>query len=93
MSKNQEYQDNIEQRCLKLVINNINEKDCFGMSNQQYVELQNWLKNAESNQNSNKFPDFVFEDGFIEHFAVTSSSEGRKGGKAEARIFNFKKEE
>ncbi len=81
MSKNQEYQDNIEQRCLDLVINNINKKDCFGMSNQQHIELQKWLKAAKPNQNSNEFPDFIFEDGFIEHFAVTSSSEGRKGAK------------
>lgn len=49
------------------------------MSNQQHIELQKWLKAAKPNQNSNEFPDFIFEDGFIEHFAVTSSSEGRKG--------------
>ncbi|GGC88115.1 hypothetical protein GCM10007216_18580 [Thalassobacillus devorans] len=81
MSKNQKDQDNIEQGCLDLVKNKINKKDCFGMSNQQYIELQKWLKDAKPNQNSNEFPDFIFEDGFIEHFSVTSSSEGRKGAK------------
>lgn len=91
MSKNQVYQGNIEQRCLDLVKNNINKKDCFGMSNQQYLELQKWLKNAKPNQNSNEFPDFLFEDGFIEHFAVTSSSEGRKGAKQKQKSSVFKK--
>jgi hypothetical protein len=50
MSKNQEYQDNLEQRCLDLVKNKINKNDCFGMSNQQYIELQKWLKDAKLNQ-------------------------------------------
>ncbi|MFD1173932.1 hypothetical protein [Oceanobacillus picturae] len=81
MSKNQEYQNNTEQRCLDLLKNNLNEKDCFGLSNQQYIELQTWLKDANPNQNSNKFPDFIFNDGFIEHFAVTSSLEDKKGAK------------
>lgn len=91
MSKNQEYQDDIEQRCLDLVKKNINKKDCFGMSNQQYIELQKWLKDAKPNQNSNEFPDFIFEDGFIEHFGVTSSSEGRKGAKQKQESLILKK--
>lgn len=53
----------------------------FWYVKQQHIELQKWLKAAKPNQNSNEFPDFIFEDGFIEHFAVTSSSEGRKGAK------------
>ncbi|NRG35061.1 hypothetical protein, partial [Niallia circulans] len=91
MSKNQEYQDNLEQGCLDFVKRKINRKDCFGMSSQQYIELQKWLKDAKPNQNSNEFPDFIFEDGFIEHFAVTSSSEGRKGAKQKQESLNFKR--
>lgn len=91
MSKNQEYQDNIEQRCLDLVKSKINKKDCFGMSNQQYIELQKWLEDAKPNQNSNEFPDFIFEDGFIEHFAVTSSSEGKKGAKQKQKSLILKR--
>lgn len=81
MSNNQEHQDNEEQKCLDLVKRKLNKNDCFGMSNQQYNELQKWLKEAKPNQNSNEFPDIRFEDGFIEHFKVTSSSEGKKGAK------------
>lgn len=92
MSKNQVYQGKVEQRCLDLVKININKKDCFGMSNQQYLDLQKFLKDAKPNQKSNEFPDFIFEDGFIEHFAVTSSSEGRKGAKQKRKSSIFKKE-
>ncbi|KIL48679.1 hypothetical protein [Jeotgalibacillus campisalis] len=91
MSKNQEYQDNIEQRCLDFVKNDMNEKDCFGLSNNQYVELKNWLNESKLNFNNNKFPDFVFNDGFIEHFSVTSSLENRKGAKQKRESTVFKK--
>jgi hypothetical protein len=81
MSKNQEYQGNIEQGCLNFVKSDMNETDCFGLSNKQYIELSKRLSEAEPNLNHNKFPDFVFSDGFIEHFAVTSSLEDKKGAK------------
>lgn len=90
MSINQKYQDNIEQRCLDVIKNDLNEKDCFGLSNKQYMEFKKWLSEAKPNSN-NKFPDFVFSDGFIEHFAVTSSSENRKGAKQKRESNNFKK--
>lgn len=90
MSKNQKYQDSIEQRCLDFIKNNMNEKDCFGLSDQQYIELQKWLKIAKPNFNSNKFPDFIFNDGFIEHFAVTSSLEDKKGAKQKRESLVFK---
>lgn len=90
MSKNQDYQGNIEQRCLDFVKNDMNEKDCFGLSNKQYIELKNWLSETKPNLNNNKFPDFVFNDGFIEHFAVTSSLEDKKGAKQKRESSVFK---
>ncbi|WP_382549405.1 hypothetical protein [Streptomyces sp. NPDC057131] len=91
MSKNQENQDNEEQKCLDLVKRKLNKNDCFGMSNQQYNELQKWLKDAKPNHNSNKFPDITFEDGFIEHFKVTSSAEDKKGSKQKRESSNFER--
>lgn len=91
MSIIQKYQDNIEQRCLDIIKNHMNEKDCFGLSNKQYIELKKRLSEAKPNPNSNKFPDFVFSDGFIEHFAVTSSLENKKGAKQKKESTNFKK--
>lgn len=89
MGKNQKYQDNIEQRCLDFVKHDLNDKDCFWLSNTQYVELKKWLN--KPNFNSNKFPDFVFYNGFIEHFAVTSSIENRKGAKQKRESMVLKK--
>ena len=34
---------------------------------------------ATPNLEASKFPDFVFEDGFIEHFQITASKENKKG--------------
>lgn len=81
MSENQKYQDTIEYECLEFVKNRISKKDCFGLSYNQYIEIRDWINEAEPNYNNSKFPDFVFEDGFIEHFGVTSSSEDKKGAK------------
>lgn len=91
MSRNQEYQGNVEQRCLDFVKNDMKEKDCFGLSNKQYIELRKGLNEARPNFDNNKFPDFVFNDGFIEHFAVTSSLEDKKGAKQTRESSIFKK--
>lgn len=90
MNNNQISQDMKEQRCLNLVKKSINKKDCFGMSDQQYIELQKWLKDTKSNQKSSEFPDFLFENGLIEHFSVTSSTDGRKGAKQTKESALFK---
>ena len=37
------------------------------------------LQQAKENPKLSEFPDFIFDNGFIEHFKVTSSKEGRKG--------------
>lgn len=37
------------------------------------------LKRAKPNPEQSNFPDFLFEDGFIEHFQITASKETRKG--------------
>lgn len=90
MSRNLKCQDKIEQRCLDYVRNNLSKEVCFGVSDQQYVELEKYLKDAELNKSSSKFPDFIFKNGFIEHFSVTSSFEGRKGAKQKSVSSNLK---
>ena len=37
------------------------------------------LKSARENDKPNEFPDFICDGGFIEHFEVSPSKEGRKG--------------
>ncbi len=65
-------------------------KNCHG---KKELECLNTLKNimsrfesgarffylAAPNEKSSEFPDFIFEDGFIEHFQISSSKETKKG--------------
>lgn len=91
MSDNLNEQNRIEQQCLNIVKANLSKEMCFGLSDVEYVELSEWIKNARPNEKSNDFPDFIFDEGFIEHFAVTSSSETRKGSKEKAETVMFEK--
>lgn len=51
-----------------------------------------YLKLAMPNYNVNKFPDFVFNCGFIEHFQVTSANENRNGDKHRIAELQFERE-
>lgn len=50
------------------------------------------LKNAEPNPAQSKFPDFIFKNGFIEQFQITSSKEIRKGASLRREQERFRKE-
>ena len=64
--------------CLTWVKQNL-----YGNSVQYYCDdlqrIIRILKSAEPNPAQSSFPDFLFEDGFIEHFQITASKETRKG--------------
>lgn len=51
----------------------------FGLTEDDEIEVACALRKAKSNDNLNAFPDFVFDNGFIEHFQITSSKVTRKG--------------
>lgn len=51
----------------------------FGLLEIDRNEFEQILRKAEPNQKPSDFPDFVFTNGFIEHFQITSSSVTRKG--------------
>ncbi|APZ49506.1 hypothetical protein BW721_07375 [Jeotgalibaca sp. PTS2502] len=91
MSENISNQDSIEQRSLDFIKNNLNKENYFGLSDQQFVQLKSWLESAHLNTHSTKFSDIVFNNGFIEHFAITSSSEDRKGAQQTRESIIFKK--
>lgn len=90
MNLNQDYQNKVEQRALEFVRNNLTVQDCFGLSDVDIKNLIELLNKMKANTNSNKFPDFVFKDSFIEHFEITSSLENRKGSnqKRQSKILN-----
>lgn len=54
-------------------------------------KLFNAFSNAKRNSDKTCFPDFVFDEGFIEHFQVTSSKEGRKGSRLKQKESEFKR--
>lgn len=52
-----------------------------GVTDSEWKEFRKLLLSVKSNDSESKtvFPDFVSEDGFIEHFHVTSGKSSRKG--------------
>lgn len=64
-------------------------KYCFGLLEQDRIEFENILRIAQPNPNRSVFPDFIFPNGFIEHFQVTSSRESRKGSQHSKQMNQF----
>lgn len=60
-------------------INNSVMEHYFGMSNDDRSLFEKQLRSAISNPEPSKFPDFLINDGFIEHFQITSSHMTKKG--------------
>ena len=50
------------------------------------------LEGAKPNDAPSQFPDFVFEDGFIEHFQITASQDTRKGSDHQRARSEFKRD-
>ena len=73
--------------------NYINNKGNFyGLNNYDLIEILNAIRTAKENTNLSEFPDFLLENGFIEHFQITASKEKRKGSaeKFDLALFNKK---
>lgn len=82
-----------EQKCLEIV-----KSDCrnnyshrfFGLNYEEVEELNQILNETKANEENNEFPDFIFNNGFIEHFQITSSKENKKGSVHIKELNNFK---
>lgn len=81
MCNNSKNQDAVELHCLNMVRKNLIKTNCFGLSDSDFKDVENFLNIASANLESTKFPDFIFDNGIIEHFMVTSSSVTKKGAK------------
>ena len=87
-----------EQRCLNTVIRSLNSegslKKYFGLLKDDIDEINDILKITKQNEKLSEFPDFVFKNGFIEHFQITSSRTNKDGAKQleELRLFKNKVE-
>ena len=67
-----------EQKCLDVA------RECLGCINdwpQELFAVINLIMNVIENPQNNDFPDFIGENGFIEHFEVTSSKTTNSGSK------------
>lgn len=71
-------------------INDNCHKNYFGLLETDRNEFEQILRKAELNQKLSSFPDFVFANGFIEHFQVTSSAVTRKGSNHAKKESEFK---
>ena len=71
-----------ELNCLNIIRNTKdieNPKRYFGFLRKDVEEIVESIKDAQPNKNLSNFPDFICNNGFIEHFKVTASKETRKG--------------
>ena len=68
-----------------------NKGNFYGFDNDDFVEILNAIRTAKENTNLSEFPDFLLEDGYIEHFQITASRENRKGSAEKIDVSIFKK--
>ena len=68
-----------------------NKGNFYGFDNDDFVEILNAIRTAKENTNLSEFPDFLLEDGFIEHFQIMASRENRKGSAEKIDVSIFKK--
>lgn len=62
-----------------LLVNSECHKSYFGLTENDREEFESILRTAKPNPDLSRFPDFVFDNGFIEHFQITSSKVTGKG--------------
>lgn len=88
------YQEVSEDQFLKKYdqYSNIDIRFLFGLTREDRIEVLNILRKAKENEDVSKFPDFVFDNGFIEHFQITSSRETKKGAEQVKKEKEFEKE-
>ena len=54
-------------------------------------EFADIIRTAKPNPSSSEFPDFIFDNGFIEHFQITSSQVTRKGATHARKESDFRR--
>ncbi|HIW74690.1 MAG TPA: hypothetical protein H9684_10230 [Firmicutes bacterium] len=81
-----------ERHCLNSIKQNFANISWHGFSKRDQNETEASLFAAEQNPESSKFPDFLFDGGFIEHFQVTSAKETSKGSRYKERENYFEKD-
>lgn len=87
-----------EQLCLQELIASLQGRSTTGNRPLQCVflthnrDIRRYILEAKANPQKSRFPDFLFETGFIEHFRVTAAKEDKKGSELKKAEVGFKKE-
>lgn len=81
-----------EQKCLEFAKNNYKFEKLYGFSMNDEKEFENCLFSAKSNPELSSFPDFVCENGFIEHFQISSGKNTKKGSQHLKERHNYEEQ-
>lgn len=82
--------------CLKRLKTALKGGPCYKIEryNGGLIDIIDMFKTVRTNQDQNKFPDFLFDGGIVEHFTVSSyETDERKGNKFNIEKFSKEKEE
>lgn len=83
----------VEKQCFEYIKSEMLSKDiCYVCSIEDEELIKNTFQTTMPNCNPNDFPDFVFQNGFIEHFEVTSSHSNRNGSTMKIEQHSLRKE-
>ena len=84
-----------EHSAAQTVCNYINENKYvfyYGMNEEDKIHISNLFNSFVDNPESSCFPDLLINNGFIEHFEITSSKETKKKGSLHRKNFSAFKE-
>lgn len=68
-----------EENCLEYVKTQFLQGKFYGISAENVRSLEQYLLSCNPNPEKSQFPDFLFNNGFVEHFQITASRLNRKG--------------
>lgn len=92
MSINEKYQNEHEKKSIDIIKSKFSLQNCFGLTIEDYSIIEKLLEEIVPNEKSNEFPDFIFPNGFVEHFMITSSKTNKKGAAHKIAKSIFQKE-
>lgn len=92
MSNNEKFQNEHEKKCIDFIKSKFSLQNCFGLTIENYYTIEKRLEEIEPHEKSNEFPDFVFPNGFVEHFMITSSKVDKKGAAHKIAKSKFEKQ-
>lgn len=93
MSNNKREQDLNEIECLESVKTKFKDECLFGGTTEDFEQLKKLVFTCKIDEKQTKFPDFIGENGFIEHFQITSSKTTKKGQVHAKKMSKLKRED